>query len=125
MVAYYRPQWAPAIDLPFSCRCLTTQLHVAEKFCGIDTRSEESPLRQHGFQERHFALEDSLRQAWIYLTLKSLLREHKLEHACLKDHEEQQQKWQDWQDQAQIAEYEDRVVRHNTLNLNTSYIIMS
>lgn len=77
LVAYYRPAWAPEIRLPFSCRCLTTQLHVAEKFCGIDTRSVNSPLKQHGFPENHFAVQDALRQAWIYLTLKSILREFK------------------------------------------------
>ncbi len=84
LVAYYKPSWAPEIRLPFSCRCLTTQLHVAEKFCGIDTRSANSPLKQHGFPENHYAVVDSIRQAWIYLTLKSILREFKLNNAILR-----------------------------------------
>ncbi len=84
LVAYYRPNLAPEIRLPFSCRCLTTQLHVAEKFCGIDTRSINSPLKQHNFPENHYAVVDALRQAWIYLTLKSILREFKLNNAILR-----------------------------------------
>lgn len=77
LVAYYRPDDAPDIQLPIACRDLTTMQHVAEKFFGIDTRSSESILEQHCFGTKHHALNDALRQAWQFLTLRSEMARYK------------------------------------------------
>lgn len=71
LVAKYRPCNAPKITLPVACRDLTTMFYTAEKFFNIDTRSKESILEQHGFGSKHHALNDALRQAWQYLTLRT------------------------------------------------------
>lgn len=89
LVSCYRPEWAPRIELPYGCRCLATMLHIAEKYCDIDTRSEQSALRQHPFPANHMALMDAMRQAFVYLKLKMLLRQHKSATTTSRDSQPQ------------------------------------
>ena len=77
LVAFYRPPDAPEIQLPIACRDLTTMQHIAEKFFGIDTRSSDSILERHCFGIKHHALNDALRQAWQFLTLRSEMARYK------------------------------------------------